>query len=94
MFKSKRFYINILIFGSMVFLPFVPWYLPFIGAMIACWYMNYYEIILLGFLIDATFMSAHFFTIFSKPFYFPFTFLSFAILIALKALKNRLRLYS
>ncbi len=94
MLKSKRLFVNIAIFGSFLLLPFMPWYIPFLGAVYASWKITYYEIILFGFIIDLSFESSHFFTIFSHPFPFPFTILAVAIFIILILLKKRLRFYA
>ncbi len=59
MFKSKRTFVNIAIFGAFLFIPFLPWYVPFAGAIIASWYFSYYEFLLLGFLMDVFFASSH-----------------------------------
>jgi hypothetical protein len=59
MFKSKRTFVNIAIFGSFLILPFLPWYVPFACAIVASWYFSYYEFIFLGFLMDIFFASSH-----------------------------------
>lgn len=59
MFKSKRTLVNIGIFGSFIMIPFLPWYVPFVCAIIASWYFSYYEFLILGFLMDVFFASSH-----------------------------------
>jgi hypothetical protein len=63
MFKSKRTLVNIAIFGSFILIPFLPWYIPFVGAIIASWYFSYYEFLILGFLIDVFFASSYMSTV-------------------------------
>ncbi len=91
MFKSKRSYVNILVFGSFLFLPMVPWWVPFIIGIVAAWYFNYYELMLLAFLMDIAYGSAYFFSFFSFGFALPFTVLAAAIILVLETLKKRIR---
>lgn len=110
MFKSKRLLVNIFIFGVFLFVPFSPWYIAYSVAIVACWYFSYYEIILLGFLMDLMFSSAHM-SLVSKQVLFEtyvpfmssapsyvgalfFTFISAGIFIVLQMIKKRVRFYS
>lgn len=65
-------------------MPFMPWYVPFLSAVIAAWYFDYYEIMLLGFLMDLSYASHD----------MVFTFLSAAALIVLQLVKKRVRFYA
>lgn len=94
MLRSKRLYANLIIFGIFLFVPISPWYLPFFLGIIAAWYMSYYELILLGFLMDVAYGSVHFFTAFSPRFAIPLTVLSAAVLALLHIIKKRIRLQS
>ena len=91
MFKSKRLYINSIVFGSFLFMPIVPWYLPFAIAGMTAWYMTYYEFIALGFLMDIAYGSASNFSLFSHHFPLPLTVLAMAILFIFETLKKRIR---
>ncbi len=109
MFKSRRTLANILIFGSFILFPFLPWYIPFAGGIIAAWYFSYYEFILLGFLMDIFFTSSHMsivgreFVIESSiPFVaatpsflgtFFFTLIAAVIVFVLQMIKKRVRFY-
>lgn len=62
----------------------MPWYLPFLSAVIAAWYFDYYEIMALGFLMDLSFASSDMI----------FTLISASILIVLQLIKKRVRFYA
>jgi len=94
MFRSKRLYINILVFGLFFFTPITPWYVLFaIGAYVS-WLFPYYEFMLLGFLMDVTYSSGHFFAIFGHPFPLPMTVSAAILVIALQAIKKKVRFYA
>ncbi len=110
MFKSKRALVNIVIFGSFLFIPFLPWYVPFACGVIYAWYVAYYELILLGFLMDVFFSSSHMSIVTKEviidstiPFVssaptfigtFFFTLIAGAIVFILQMIKKRVRFYS
>lgn len=91
MFRSKRLYVNIVVFGGFLFVPILPWYVSFAVAGMVAWYMTYYELILLSFLMDIAYGSAYNFSLFSRHFPLPLTFLAIAILFAFEALRKRIR---
>lgn len=92
--RSKRLSANIALFGSVLFLPFMPWYVPFVAGAIIAWYAPYYELILLGFILDLTYASGYFFYPFGTSFPLPFTCLAGLILIILHVIKKRVRFYA
>ena len=110
MFKSKRTITNIALFSVFLFLPFVPWYVPFVAGVVASWYVTYYEFIVLGFLMDMFFASSHMSLgkevfvqtsqipyISSAPTFFGtffFTLITAFIVFILQLLKKRVRFYS
>jgi hypothetical protein len=98
------------IFGTFLFIPFAPWYLTYVSAIVAVWYFEYYEIILLGFLMDLMFASSHM-SLVSKQVVFDtyipyiskaptyigalfFTFISAFIFVVLQMIKKRVRFYA
>ena len=91
MFRSRRLYANVVIFGSFLFLPMVPWYVPFVLGAIAAWHVAYYELIALGFLMDVAYGSTYFFNPFSWHFPLPFTLLGIILVLGLRAIKRRVR---
>lgn len=109
MFKSKRALVNIVLFGSFLTLPFLPWYAVFIVGTISAWYFTYYEFILLGFLMDISFSSSHMSMVTKEividssiPFVsaapsfigtFFFTLIAAAIVLVLQIIKKRVRFY-
>lgn len=109
MFKSKRAFVNISIFGSFLLIPFLPWYVPFISGVIAAWYFSYHELIFLGFLMDVFFASSHMSLVTKDvvidstvPFIsgapsfigtFFFTLISASIVLVLQMVKKRVRFY-
>ena len=110
MFKSKRTLVNILIFGTFIFIPFLPWYVLFIAGTISAWYFAYYEFIALGLLMDIMFSSSHLSVVTKEividssiPFVsgapsfigtFFFTLISASIVLVLQIVKKRVRFYS
>lgn len=94
MLRSKRLYVNILVFGLFLLMPACPWYVPFIIACIALWYLGYYEIILLGFLIDIAYASASFFSVFSHYVALPFTILAAILVYAVSTIQRQMRFQS
>jgi len=92
MFKSKRLYVNVAVFGLFLFVPIAPWYASFAIAAIAAWYMpGYYELIALGFLMDMAYESAAASSVFSQSFALPLTVLAVCLVFGLEALKKRIR---
>lgn len=91
MLKSKRLYANVLVFGIFFFLTSIPWYVPFVIGLIYLAYIPYYELILLGFLIDLTYSSSHFFSINSHKVSLPFTILTGILVLIFQILKKRIR---
>lgn len=89
--KSKRTLVNIGIFGTLLLLPFVPWYFIFVASIIASWHYTYYEFLLVGFIIDLSYDSNVFFTVFNHPFPLPWTLFAAAILAVLHLVKKRVR---
>ncbi len=89
MFKSKRFLANVAMFGSFFFLPFMPWYIPFLIGAFTSWYYIFYEFILLGFLMDLMFVSAHFAYI---PIFF--TYIAALVVVVFQTIKNKVRFYA
>lgn len=72
----------------------MPWYIPYIVALVAAWHYAFYEILILGLLMDLAFDSAHFFTVYEQPFTYPFLILSAAALVVLQSVKKRVRFYA
>ena len=92
MFKSKRLYANIIIFGIFFLVAEAPWYMPFILGAVFLWFIgNYYELILLGFIMDISYGSGHFFSIFSHKLSLPFTLVSAALVFAFQIIKKMIR---
>lgn len=92
MLKSKRLYGNIIVFGIFFLLAEAPWYLPFILGAIFLWLIgNYYEYILLGFIMDISYGSGHLFSIFYHKFPLPFTVSAAAMFLAFQIIKKRIR---
>lgn len=94
MFKSKRIVVSACMFLSFFFLPFLPWYVPFIIGIIYSWYTTYYEFIFLGFLMDLSYASGYF--VFFSNYHIPlfFTCLTTLLILVLQSVKNRVRFYS
>ncbi len=86
--NSKRIIVDIAILLSLFFLP---WWVPCLIAILACWYCDFYEMIILGFLIDTFYASGHFFHVFSHAVPYGFTLTAFFMLFALRKLKKRVR---
>ncbi|MBP6974446.1 MAG: hypothetical protein KBB54_00715 [Candidatus Pacebacteria bacterium] len=103
MFKSKRALVNIVLFGSFIFVPFLPWYIPFAIGIVAAWYLSYYEFIALGFLMDVFFASRYMSAVSDVPLVagasfilrtFFFTLITAGIVFVLQMIKKRVRFYS
>lgn len=94
MLKSKRLYINLLIFGLFFFALPVPWYVPFIIGSVFSWYVIFYEFLVLGLLMDCAFASGHFSTIAGRPFPLFFTLGAALIVVMLQTIKNKVRFYA
>jgi len=93
MFKSRRFYSNLVIFGLFLFMPSCPWYVPLALAAFCAWHVFFFEIIILGFLMDLQFESGHFVTVLGHAFPLAFTVLASFILVVLQTIKNKVRFY-
>jgi hypothetical protein len=91
MFRSKRLYVNIAVFGIFFFVPILPWYIPFLIAAFAAWFFKYYELVALGFLMDVAYDSSHFFSLFSHSFPLPFTVFSLILVLILPNIRSRFR---
>lgn len=89
--KSRRTLVNIGIFGSLFFIPIMPWYIIFLACVIASWHYVYYEFLLIGFIMDMAYGSAQFFTIAQTPFALPCTAFAALVLIVLHLVKKRVR---
>ena len=95
MWKSKRLYFNLVMFGLFVTVPVLPWYLVCIVGIMGVWYVpEFYEFIALGFLIDVSYGSIYFFKAVGHPFPLPFTILSAVCFAILQVIKNKVRFYS
>ncbi len=94
MFKSKRFLANIAMFGSFFFLPFMPWYIPFLIGAFTSWYYIFYEFVLLGFLMDIMFASKHFVHVSDMHISLFFTIISALLIFMLQTIKNKVRFYA
>lgn len=91
---SKRLIVNIVIFSSLLFLPFIPWYITFLMAIVASWYFVYYEILLVGLIMDLMYSSSLFFHTFDRPYSIPFLSAGLVTMIILQSLKNKVRFYA
>lgn len=91
MLRSRRLYANIFVFGTFFFVPLCPWYVTFLLGAVSAWYVDYYELIFLGFLMDIAYGSSRFFSIFSHGFPLPFTVLAAVIVVILQTIKKRVR---
>ena len=85
MFKLKRLFTSIIIRFSIFILP---WWVPVLLSVIASWYCFYYEIILIGFILDLLYRSDVFI-------HFPmfFTIVLTIGMLLLRFLKKQLRFY-
>ena len=88
MFNSKRFLVDLAILLSLFFLP---WWMAAAIAVISCWFWDFYEIILVGFLIDVFYRSGYYFHIGTHYISYSFTLIAFLTLFALRKLKKRVR---
>lgn len=86
--NSKRIIVDISILVSLLFLP---WWVPCLIAIFACWYCDFYEMIILGFLIDTFYASGYFFNVSGYFISYGFTITAFLMLFALRKLKKRVR---
>lgn len=110
MFRSKRTLVNIILFGTFILVPFIPWFVLFIIGILGAWYFSYYEFIVLGLLMDIMFSSSHMSIVTKEividssiPFVsgapsfigtFFFTLISASIVLVLQIVKKRVRFYS
>jgi hypothetical protein len=91
MFKSKRFYSNLIIFISIFTLP---WWVPLFLSIIAAWFYLYYEAIIVGLLLDLLYRSDLFVTFYGKHIPLFFTIILTVIVIVFRIIKKRVRFYS
>lgn len=94
MLRSKRLYVNILVFGLFLLVPACSWYVPFLIACVALWYMGYYELIILGFLMDIAYSSGSFASLFSHSVALPFTILAALLVYAVSTIQRQMRFQS
>ncbi len=94
MFKSKRLFANVVVFGTLFLLPMIPWYVPLVIAVWASWHFMYYEILILGALMDILFKSDLFFAVHGIAFPYPFLAAAAASLAILQVIKRKVRFYS
>lgn len=86
--NSKRILVNAAILVSLFFLP---WWVACAIILISCWFCDFYEAMLFGFLIDVFYSSGNFFHIQSQFIDYPFTLMAFLMLFILRKLKKRVR---
>lgn len=91
MFKSKRLYINLVIFISIFVLH---WWVPLVLAIITSWFYLYYEAILVGLILDLLYRSDLFVIFYGKHIPLFFTIILTSALVLFRVIKKQVRFYS
>jgi hypothetical protein len=91
MFKSKRFYSDLVIFISIFTLS---WWVPLVLTIIASWSFLYYEAIIVGLCLDLLYRSDLFFVVYGRHIHLLFTISLTITAVVLRLIKKRVRFYS
>jgi hypothetical protein len=82
----SRIILNLIIIGSAFLLP---WWCPFLLSLVALWYFNYIEIILIGALLDTLYATS-----FHSWQHILFTLVGFLLFVLAEHIKPKLSFYS